>query len=71
MKSTTTSKSKDNDNDNYEPIVDREWDREFREWKMEDGPMPGPHPDPKHLWNTNREAYLETKTNPQDLFYNS
>ena len=36
-------------------IDDREWRRLFEVWKTNrDAPMPGPHPDPKHTWNTNK-----------------
>ena len=50
-------------------VVDREWDRSIKDWKMNGGPRPGPHPYAEHLWNTDPDQYEEEKCNPQDLFY--
>lgn len=33
-------------------IVDREWDKKFKDWQLGMGEKPGPHPYSKHLWNT-------------------
>ena len=52
-----------------EPIVDREWDRKFKDWQLGLGPEPGPHPYAEHKWNTNRDEFIEERSNPQELWY--
>ena len=38
---------------------DRDWKKDFETWKTNrDAPMPGAHPNPNHLWNTNRENFM-------------
>ena len=38
----------------------RNWDREYNLWMADNvnNPKPGPHPDPKHQWNKNREKFI-------------
>ena len=50
-------------------VVDRDWDREFREWRMEQGPKPGPHPYDKHLWNIDPDRYIEEHKSPNDWWW--
>ena len=52
------------DDGNDKPIVDREWDRKFKDWQLGVGEEPGPHPYPKHKWNTNKEEFIEERANP-------
>ena len=33
------------------------WDAAYIKWSMGEGPKPGKHPDPKHLWNTNPSEF--------------
>ena len=50
------------DQEDNKEIEDREWDRRFTKFMVEDGPDPGPHSDPNHMWNTDREGYIELKS---------
>jgi len=51
------------------PVVDREWDKKFKDWQLGMGDEPGSHPYSQHLWNIDRERFIEERTNPQELWY--
>ena len=36
----------------------RWWDQRFNKFIKEGGEEPGDHPDPNHLWNKDRDAYM-------------
>ena len=39
------------ENSNFD---DRTWQRDFDNYLYNNGPPPGDHPDPNHMWNTQR-----------------
>ena len=43
----------------------REWDAALMKWKEGSGPMPGAHPNPNHIWNTNQEYFLQLLENEE------
>jgi len=44
--------------------VDREWDKKFKDWQLGMGGEPGPHPYAKHLWNIDKDKFIEERMNP-------
>ena len=34
------------------------WNKQFDKWMCEDGPMPGAHPIRRHIWNTQRDFFV-------------
>ena len=36
----------------------RRWNKQWEDYSNGLGTEPGPHPDPEHLWNTNRAQWL-------------
>lgn len=39
-------------------IDEKEWERKYNRWLMNDGEKPGRHPDDNHQWNTDPDSYI-------------
>ena len=40
---------------------DRDWLAQWQAYTKGIGPIPGPHPNPDHLWNKDREEFFRQK----------
>ena len=38
---------------------DRFWEKKWEKYALKNGKEPGPHPDPNHLWNIDKDRYKQ------------
>ena len=41
----------------YKPKLDRFWEKKWESYVLRKGPEPGPHSDPNHPWNADKDKY--------------
>ena len=41
----------------YKPKLDRFWEKKWESYVLRKGPEPGPHSDPNHPWNIDKDKF--------------